>query len=126
MGPGHSQSVFEPSRIGHAVGIHKSDIFSTRSAYSQISSRVGAGAFLDKQSHALTALRDGEAFIQGAIIHQDYLIFVPRYCLAQERINAGLQVGGTAADRHDEAYDSTAKFPIEGSHVRVGAADAML
>src|SRR3546814_1877916 len=74
MGPGHSQSVFEPSRIGHAVGIHKSDIFSTRSAYSQISSRVGAGAFLDKQSHALTALRDGEAFIQGAIIHQDYLI----------------------------------------------------
>src|SRR3546814_16474673 len=64
MGPGHSQSVFEPSRIGHAVGIHKSDIFSTRSAYSQISSRVGAGAFLDKQSHALTALRDGEAFIK--------------------------------------------------------------
>src|SRR3546814_6739226 len=40
MGPGHSQSVFEPSRIGQAVGIHKSDIFSTRSAYSQISSRV--------------------------------------------------------------------------------------
>src|SRR3546814_12916569 len=95
MGPGHSQSVFEPSRIGHAVGIHKSDIFSTRSAYSQISSRVGAGAFLDKQSHALTALRDGEAFIQGAIIHKDYLIFVTRYCLAQERIDAGLQVGGT-------------------------------
>src|SRR3546814_17466009 len=78
MGPGHSQSVFKPSRIGHAVGIHESDILSTRSAYSQISSRVRAGAFLDKQSYALTALRDGEAFIQGAIIHQDYLIFVPR------------------------------------------------
>src|SRR3546814_12951606 len=71
MGPGHSQSVFEPSRIGHAVGIHKSDIFSTRSAYSQISSRVGAGAFLDKQSHALTALRDGEdrkSVVQGTSV----------------------------------------------------------
>src|SRR3546814_13761249 len=78
LGPGQWQSVFKQSRIGHAVGIHESDILSTRSAYSQISSRVRAGAFLDKQSYALTALRDGEAFIQGAIIHQDYLIFVPR------------------------------------------------
>src|SRR3546814_17549721 len=74
MGPGHSQSVFEQSRIGHAVGIHKSDIFSTRSAYSQISSRVGAGEFLDKQSHALTALRDGEAFLQGAIIERKVVV----------------------------------------------------
>src|SRR3546814_6001038 len=34
--------------------------------------------------------------------------------LAQERIDAGLQVGGTVPDRHDDAYDSSANFSIEG------------
>src|SRR3546814_16089815 len=77
MGPGHSQSVFEPSRIGHAVGIHKSDIFSTRTAFSQLSTREGAGAFLDNKSHALTALRDGQAFNQGAFTPPAQTTIIP-------------------------------------------------